>query len=149
MADHVRLSRSYLSDLYSKEMGESLSETLTRIRIEEAKRMLRTGEMKVYEVADAVGFPDAKTFAKTFKRVVGCSPKEFDEATEQIDTFSNKGCLFFYYVKVYIYRSCIISDKDEVLTLNMHEDQVPMVQANRGYACIWERTGSGSCLAWS
>ncbi|MDR6552996.1 response regulator [Paenibacillus qinlingensis] len=79
MADHVRLSRSYLSDLYSKEMGESLSETLTRIRMEEAKKRLRTGEMKVYEVADAVGFPDAKTFAKTFKRVVGCSPKEFEK----------------------------------------------------------------------
>ncbi|KRE90054.1 hypothetical protein ASG89_34605 [Paenibacillus sp. Soil766] len=79
MADHVRLSRSYLSDLFSKEMGESLSETLTRIRMEEAKRRLRTGEMKVYEVADAVGFPDAKTFAKTFKRVVGCSPKEFEK----------------------------------------------------------------------
>lgn len=79
MADHVRLSRSYLSDLYSKEMGESLSETLTRIRMEEAKRRLRTGEMKVYEVADAVGFPDAKTFAKTFKRIVGCSPKEFEK----------------------------------------------------------------------
>lgn len=79
MADYVRLSRSYLSDLYSKEMGESLSETLTRIRMEEAKRRLRIGEMKVYEVADAVGFPDAKTFAKTFKRVVGCSPKEFEK----------------------------------------------------------------------
>ncbi|MGO4497954.1 response regulator [Paenibacillus sp. 2RAB27] len=79
MADHVRLSRSYLSDLYSKEIGESLSETLTRIRMEEAKRRLRAGEMKVYEVADAVGFPDAKTFAKTFKRVVGCSPKEFEK----------------------------------------------------------------------
>lgn len=79
MADHVRLSRSYLSDLYSKEMGESLSETLTRIRMEEAKRRLRTGEMKVYEVAEAVGFPDAKTFAKTFKRVVGCSPKEYEK----------------------------------------------------------------------
>ncbi|UKS24414.1 response regulator [Paenibacillus sp. HWE-109] len=79
MADHVRLSRSYLSDLYSKEMGESLSETLTRIRMEEAKRRLRTGEMKIYEVADAVGFPDAKTFAKTFKRIVGCSPKEFEK----------------------------------------------------------------------
>lgn len=79
MADYVRLSRSYLSDLYSKEMGESLSETLTRVRMEEAKRRLRTGDMKVYEVADAVGFPDAKTFAKTFKRVVGCSPKEFEK----------------------------------------------------------------------
>ncbi|MCD1261716.1 response regulator [Paenibacillus athensensis] len=78
IADHVRLSRSYLSDLYSKETGESLSESLTRIRIEEAKRRLRAGELKIYEVAEAVGFPDAKVFAKTFKRVVGCSPKEFE-----------------------------------------------------------------------
>ncbi|MNI20825.1 Arabinose operon regulatory protein [compost metagenome] len=78
MADHVRLSRSYLSDLYSKEMGESLSDTLTQIRIKEAKRRLRMGNMKVYEVGEAVGFPDAKTFAKIFKRVVGCSPKEFE-----------------------------------------------------------------------
>jgi two-component system response regulator YesN len=78
IAEHVRLSRSYLSDLYSKEMGESLIETLTRIRIMEAKRRLRSGELKVYEVAEAVGFADAKTFAKTFKRIVGCTPKEYE-----------------------------------------------------------------------
>ncbi|TMV51969.1 response regulator [Paenibacillus mesophilus] len=78
IADHVKLSRSYLSDLFSKEMGESLTETLTRIRIEEAKRKLRTGEMKVYEIAEAVGFSDPKSFAKTFKRFVGCTPKEFE-----------------------------------------------------------------------
>lgn len=78
IADHVKLSRSYLSDLFSKEMGESLIETLTRIRIEEAKRKLRSGEMKVYEIAEAVGFSDSKSFAKTFKRLVGCTPKEFE-----------------------------------------------------------------------
>ncbi|GAA3406823.1 response regulator [Paenibacillus hodogayensis] len=78
IADHVKLSRSYLSDLFSKEMGESLSETLTRIRMEEAKRKLRSGEMKVYEIAEAVGFSDPKSFAKTFKRLVGCTPKEFE-----------------------------------------------------------------------
>jgi two-component system response regulator YesN len=78
IAEHVRLSRSYLSDLYSREMGESLSETLTRIRMNEAKRMLRNGELKIYEVAEAVGFADSKAFTKTFKRIVGCTPKEFD-----------------------------------------------------------------------
>jgi len=78
IANHVRLSRSYLSDLFSKETGESLTETLTRIRIEEAKKKLKSGEMKVYEVAEAVGFSDPKSFAKTFKRLVGCSPKEYE-----------------------------------------------------------------------
>ncbi|PYI55927.1 response regulator [Paenibacillus flagellatus] len=80
IADHVKLSRSYLSDLFGKETGESLTETLTRIRIEEAKKKLRSGEMKVYEVAEAVGFADPKSFAKTFKRLVGCTPKEFEAA---------------------------------------------------------------------
>ncbi|UQZ81591.1 putative response regulatory protein [Paenibacillus konkukensis] len=79
IAEHVRLSRSYLSDLYGKETGESLTETLTAIRIDEAKRLLTAGERKVYEVAEAVGFIDAKAFAKTFKRIVGCTPKEYEE----------------------------------------------------------------------
>lgn len=78
IADHVRLSRSYLSDLYSREMGESLIETLTRIRIDQAKALLRSGDKKVYEIADAVGFTDPKSFAKTFKRIVGCTPKEYE-----------------------------------------------------------------------
>jgi two-component system response regulator YesN len=78
IADHVKLSRSYLSDLYSKEVGESLIETLTAIRMNMAKIKLSSGEMKIYEVAEAVGFSDPKSFAKTFKRIVGCSPKEYD-----------------------------------------------------------------------
>ncbi|MBO9607833.1 MAG: response regulator [Paenibacillaceae bacterium] len=78
IAAHVRLSRSYLSDLYSREAGESLIETLTRIRIDKAKALLRSGEMKVYEVAGEVGFLDPKSFAKTFKRIVGCTPKEYE-----------------------------------------------------------------------
>lgn len=78
IAEFVKLSRSYLSDLYGKETGESLIETLTRIRIEEAKKRLASGERKVYEIAEEVGFSDPKSFAKTFKRLVGCSPKEYD-----------------------------------------------------------------------
>jgi two-component system response regulator YesN len=78
IADHVRLSRSYLSDLYSREVGESLIETLTRIRIEEACKLLRSADQKIYEIAEEVGFADSKTFARTFRRIVGCSPKEYE-----------------------------------------------------------------------
>ena len=78
IAEHVRLSRSYLSDLYSKEAGESLSESLTRIRICKAKEMLQTSGLKIYEVAEAVGFLDARVFAKVFKRLEGCTPREFE-----------------------------------------------------------------------
>jgi len=77
IADHVRLSRSYISDLYGKETGQSLSEALTRIRMNAAKKLLKSGDRKVYEIAEEVGFNDAKAFAKTFKRMVGCTPKEY------------------------------------------------------------------------
>jgi two-component system response regulator YesN len=78
IASHVRLSRSYISDLYGKETDESLSEALTRIRISKAKAMLRASELKIYEIAEAVGFLDAKVFAKAFKRLEGCSPREYE-----------------------------------------------------------------------
>lgn len=78
IAEHVRLSRSYISDLYGKETDESLSEALTRIRISKAKELLRKGEHKIYEIAEAVGFLDAKVFAKAFRRLEGCSPREFE-----------------------------------------------------------------------
>lgn len=77
IAEYVKLSRSYLSDLYSKEVGESLTETLTRIRIEAACQLLQKTDKKIYEIAERVGFNDSKTFTKTFKRIVGCSPKEY------------------------------------------------------------------------
>jgi YesN/AraC family two-component response regulator len=78
VAEHVRLSRSYISDLYGKETNESLSETLNRIRIHKAKELLRSGELKIYEIAEAVGFLDAKVFAKVFKRLEGCTPREYE-----------------------------------------------------------------------
>jgi YesN/AraC family two-component response regulator len=78
IAAHVRLSRSYISDLYGKETDESLSEALTRIRISKAKEMLRKGELKIYEIAEAVGFLDAKVFTKAFKRLEGCTPREYE-----------------------------------------------------------------------
>ena len=82
IAEHVRLSRSYLSDLYSKETGESLIETLSHIRIEEAQRLLKSGGKKMYEIAEIVGFADSKTFARAFKRIAGCTPKEYEAANK-------------------------------------------------------------------
>ncbi len=77
IAEHVKLNRSYLSELYSRETGETLSEALSRIRMEAAKEMLKEGRMKVYEVAEAAGYSDSKIFTKAFKRMTGLTPKKF------------------------------------------------------------------------
>ena len=42
--------------------------------------MLLSDDMKVYEVADALGFESAYYFSKVFKKVAGVSPREFIQA---------------------------------------------------------------------
>lgn len=77
IAEHVKLNRSYLSELYRRETGETLSDALARIRMETAKEMLKERRMKVYEVAEATGYSDSKIFTKAFKRMTGLTPKKF------------------------------------------------------------------------
>ena len=45
--------------------------------IDKAKEMLLSGDMKIYEVADALGFESAYYFSKVFKKVDGHSPREY------------------------------------------------------------------------
>ena len=52
-------------------------EYLTQCRIEEARRLLRTTELKVEEVARRVGFTSASHFAEVFRKHVGMMPREF------------------------------------------------------------------------
>lgn len=51
--------------------------TLQKKKIEYAKHMLSNNKIKIYEVADQLGFENAFYFSKVFKKVVGLSPKEY------------------------------------------------------------------------
>ena len=42
-----------------------------------AIRLLRTGEYKIYEVSDMVGYQTVQYFSKVFKKVEGISPREY------------------------------------------------------------------------
>lgn len=79
LADHVHMNASYLSVLFKKEMGETISDYITRIRIEKAKELLRNNEIKIYEISLLVGYQTASYFTHQFKRAVGCTPAEFRE----------------------------------------------------------------------
>ena len=55
----------------------NFSAFINKFRVSHAKRLLKTTDLKVYEVAEQVGFSDTKYFNKVFKDVEGVSPKEF------------------------------------------------------------------------
>ncbi|WP_256756986.1 response regulator [Cohnella sp. WQ 127256] len=80
LAEEVFLTPSYLSKLFKTESGETITDFLISVRIEHAKDWLKEKNgLKTYEVGEKVGYADPAYFNKVFKKVVGCTPKEFKD----------------------------------------------------------------------
>ena len=77
VADEVFLSQNYLSELFKKEMGEGFYDFLSRYRIKVAKDLLLTTNLRVYEIAENVGYNDSITFGRAFKKITGATPNSF------------------------------------------------------------------------
>ena len=76
IAGAVHANRSYISRLYKQKTGMNLFDAINHLKIEKAKEMLLSG-LKVYEAAEKVGFDDVAYFSKVFKKIEGCSPKDY------------------------------------------------------------------------
>ncbi len=77
VAAAIFVNESYLSRIFKREMGESLIEYITRRRIAESIRLLNTTSLKVYEIAERVGFRNSHYFSICFKKQMGMTVKEF------------------------------------------------------------------------
>ncbi len=77
VADAVFLSPNYLGALLREELGQSFTDLLIHIRIAQAKQLLHHSELKLYEVAESVGYQNIGYFTGLFKRITGLSPKEY------------------------------------------------------------------------
>lgn len=73
----LRVSPCYLSSLFKKEVGITLTEYVTTKRIEYAVFLLNTTNLQVQSIALHCGIPDVNYFSKTFKRYIGKTPKEY------------------------------------------------------------------------
>ena len=79
IAENVYLSPNYLSSLFKKKMGKTISQYITDVRVQHAKELLRDRSMKLYDVAIKTGYKDANYFTKIFKKAVGVTPSEYRE----------------------------------------------------------------------
>jgi two-component system response regulator YesN len=77
MADQYKISPGYLSLLFSERTGKNFIDYLTERRIKKAQELLKHTDMKIYEIAAAVGYNDSYYFSNCFKKVVGIAPSEF------------------------------------------------------------------------
>lgn len=77
VAANIYSNESYLSRVFKKEKGISLIEYILKKRIEESIRLLNTTDLKVYEIAERIGFRDSHYFSICFKKLMGVTVKEF------------------------------------------------------------------------
>ena len=68
---------AYLGKIFNKTVGESFNSYVDHIRIEHSKELLMQNKLKVYEIAEQVGYKNVDYFHKKFKKYVGESPAEF------------------------------------------------------------------------
>lgn len=71
------LSNTYLNAKFKKETNYTFNDFLNRYRVLQAVELLKQDKLKVYEIAETVGFQDYKYFIQVFKKYIGCSPGKF------------------------------------------------------------------------
>lgn len=81
-AEYVNLSPYYFSKLFKLQTGENFSDYLTRLRIEEAKRLIAERSLSLKEICYEVGYKDPNYFSRVFKKAVGISPSEYRQQIE-------------------------------------------------------------------
>lgn len=77
IAAHVYLNPSYLSKIYKLETGEGLHEYIQRMKMERAAHWLKCGGMKIYEIAERLGYTKTSYFIKLFRETYGMTPQEY------------------------------------------------------------------------
>lgn len=77
LAEHVHLNPTYLSELFVRETGTSLSQYITDKRMEAAENMLKYSEYSFNEIAQILAYRSQSHFTKVFKKHSGMTPGEY------------------------------------------------------------------------
>ena len=81
VAEKIDVSPNYLSSLFHKELGESYSKYVTRVRMEHAKRLMKENPgIRIYEIVNKVGYISVKHFSYVFKQLFGVTPGEYQQS---------------------------------------------------------------------
>lgn len=77
LADELGVSSSYLSRLFKKETGDSVSAYIRRQKIEMAKNLLQYSDYSMIDIANRLSFSSQSHFIQQFREYVGMTPKKY------------------------------------------------------------------------
>ena len=90
LASHLGVNASYLSTLFSKEMGTSLTDYVNHYRIEHAQTLLANTDVPIKDIALRCGIGDIHYFTRLFKKISGVTPKAWRESTSILNREGKK-----------------------------------------------------------
>lgn len=90
LSSHLGVNASYLSTLFSKEMGTSLTDYVNSLRISHAKTLLENTDAPIKSIALRCGIGDIHYFTRLFKRICGVTPKGYREAQSTLKQENSK-----------------------------------------------------------
>ena len=79
ISEYVSMSKNYFCSFYKKKTGESFWDYVTNLRINKAKELLETTDIKIGIIAEKVGYKNISYFCKIFKETLGISPAEYKQ----------------------------------------------------------------------
>jgi two-component system response regulator YesN len=79
ISEEVYVNPWYFSTQFKKYIGLTFGEYVNQTRVRKAKEFLKQKDLKVYQVAEMVGFQDASYFSTVFKSIENISPKEYQK----------------------------------------------------------------------
>lgn len=85
-ASIVSLSPNYFAHRFHEEMGLTYTEYLTKLKLEQAKKLLLSSSLSVTEVCFSSGFTSISNFMKVFKKDTGCSPRQYMQSRQGMHT---------------------------------------------------------------
>lgn len=77
LAEAACVSQNYFSSLFKKETGENYKSYVTRIRMEEAIKLVLKTDLKTYEISEQVGYNNVRRFVDAFKQTYKMSPMDY------------------------------------------------------------------------
>lgn len=80
-AEVLGVSQGYLSSTFKKQMGQGFTDYVNTVKVEQAKELIGTHQYMMYEISDMLGFDTQYYFSTVFKKVAGCTPKEYESQT--------------------------------------------------------------------
>lgn len=76
-ASHFGFTPNYLGFVFKEDTGEAFSDYLTRVKLERVCELLKDPTLKIYEIADRMGYINIIYFNRQFKQAMGTTPGEY------------------------------------------------------------------------